>query len=155
MVYNRTKEETLAAGWKFHPLQCSNNEAELDALQEGLKRIRLLRKPEYTQLTVIGDSQFVQRLTLTTYKSKKFKKSISNIHAQLASFKQVVVHHTRRQWNTMADHLSNQAMDFHSTESMSMEQLKNTKHQNFIKNDEQFKITLQKSNPNLGSRLSS
>jgi ribonuclease HI len=97
----------LKAGWHYHTEPCSNNQAELHALWAGLSEAVKHEKAAQTQITVIGDSQLVQRILLNQYRTKKFQTQTQNVHRLLAQFLQISVVYTKRCWNTMADHLAN------------------------------------------------
>jgi ribonuclease HI len=91
------------------------------ALWAGLKGAITNHNTTQTQITVTSDSQFVQRLLMTQYLSKKFQQKSIYIHSLLASSLQKAIVHVRRQWNTMSD--SNKAMDTRTTGNLSMFQL--------------------------------
>ena len=143
------------AGWHYHKGPCSNNSAEIHALWAGLTEAIKDHTTHQTQLTVVGDSQFVQRLLLTQYTSKKFQAQTSAVHQLLARFLQIAILHTRRKWNTTADHLANKAMDLRTSGSLTAADLKQTPYQALILNDSHFESTKHQSSPSLGSRLSS
>ena len=143
----------LKAGWQHHQEPCSNNKAEFIALWSGLKAAHLTSNTSHTSMEVIGDSQFVQKLLLAHYHSKKFKSTTIAVHHLLAQFCQIAIFHTRRKWNTMADHLANKAMDLQTHGCLTAAQLHQKSYQEMISNDSLFETTKQQSYRNLGSLL--
>jgi ribonuclease HI len=99
------------AGWHYHTDPCSNNQAEFHALWAGLSEAVKYQNTRQTHIAVIGDSQFVQRVLLKQYRTKKFLTQTQRVHRLLAQFLQISIVHIKRCWNTMADHLANKAMD--------------------------------------------
>ena len=152
ILEQRSKQwKPYKAGWHYHQAPCSNNTAEIKALLEGLSAAVQNHNTQQTQLTVVGDSQFVQKLLLAHYTSKKFHQQTKAVHQLLAQFLQIAILHTKRKWNTMADHLANKAMDMRTTEQLTAPQLQQIKYQELFRNDNQFVPTTQQSFLSLGS----
>jgi ribonuclease HI len=141
----------LQAGWEYHQPPCTNNQSELSALRAGLKVALQNTNTSHTFMEVIGDSQFVQKLLLAQYRSNKYKCTAKAVHKLLAQFCQISILHTRRKWNTMADHLANKAMDMLNHGCLTAAQLQNKIYQELISNDSQFTISTTQSYRNLGS----
>ena len=140
----------IRAGWLSLQAPCSNNTAEIQALCAGLSEAVKHTNTKQTQIMVIGDSQFVQRLLLTQYRSKKFHHQTQAVHQLLSGFLQIAILHTRRRWNTAADYLANHAMDTRTSGTLSEVHLQQAPYQELLRNDSLFESTKLQSSRSLG-----
>lgn len=90
--------------------EASNNVAEYRALLLGIERAAALGASE---LELVGDSELVVKQVKGEYKVKKA--AMRELHAQakqaLRSFDSWSIRHVRREQNTEADRLVNEALD--------------------------------------------
>ncbi len=92
--------------------QCTNNEAEYRALLHGLASVRHFGCGD---LAVYLDSELIVRQVLGQYKVKNanLKPLYLEVMQKLAEFTSYSIAHIRREKNSRADHLANQAIDDH------------------------------------------
>jgi ribonuclease HI len=90
--------------------EATNNQAEYAALLAGLDRAR---KHTEADLVCILDSELVVKQLKGEYKvkSEELKKLAHQVRGLEGHFKSVSYRHTRREGNTRADELVNQALD--------------------------------------------
>lgn len=107
-IYNENKEEIL--GFKKFLGVRTNNQAEYQALIEGLKQAQKLGAEE---VVFYLDSELVVKQLNGQYKvkNKDLAPLFLEIHNLLLSFKKYSFHHVRRELNKRADALANEAMD--------------------------------------------
>ena len=94
--------------------QCTNNEAEYRALLHGLASVLHFGCGD---LAVYLDSELIVRQVLGQYKVKNvnLKPLYLEVMQKLAEFSSYSIAHIRREKNSRADHLANQAIDDHLT----------------------------------------
>ena len=92
--------------------QCTNNEAEYRALLHGLANVRQFG---CGRLAVYLDSELIVRQILGEYRVKNanLKSFFAEAMKRLAEFPTYSIAHIRREINSRADHLANQAIDDH------------------------------------------
>lgn len=92
--------------------QCTNNEAEYRALLHGLANVRQFG---CGRLAVYLDSELIVRQILGQYKVKNanLKLFFAEAVKRLGEFPTYSISHIRREKNSRADHLANQAIDDH------------------------------------------
>jgi len=94
----------------------TNNEAEYGALIFGLQRIKQLvgkDKVKYAEVACYLDSELVVKQLNHEYKLKEkhIQEFFLEIWNLMLDFKKVSFHHVRREKNTVADALVNEALD--------------------------------------------
>lgn len=92
--------------------QCTNNEAEYRALLHGLANLREFGSG---RLAIYLDSELIVRQILGQYKVKNanLKSFFTEAIERLGEFSSYSISHIRREKNSRADHLANQAIDNH------------------------------------------
>lgn len=92
--------------------QCTNNEAEYRALLHGLANVRQFG---CGRLAVYLDSELIVRQILGEYRVKNanLKSFFAEAMKRLDEFPTYSIAHIRREKNSRADHLANQAIDDH------------------------------------------
>lgn len=95
----------------------TNNHAECHALLTGLQQATAL---QIKRLTIIGDSQLILRQITKQYKVRlpRLKTLHTELHYHLNNLLDCQFHHTRREFNKMADALANIAMDTGNTQAI-------------------------------------
>lgn len=106
----KDKKGTLLKGeGQFWP-QCTNNQAEFNALKLALQRARELGG---TELYIKADSQLLVKQFLGEYKIKnpQLKDLMAEIKQLCSSFKKINIQHVPREQNKEPDLICNQTMD--------------------------------------------
>jgi len=107
-ILDRAKNEILAAS-KFLG-QCTNNEAEYQALIFGLQEARRLGA---TAISIFLDSELIVRQLQGRYqvKNERLKVLFGQVRMELAKFKSHRVGHVPRNQNQRADEMANRGID--------------------------------------------
>jgi ribonuclease HI len=94
--------------------KATNNVAEYSGLIEGLRRAQKLGA---THVEVRSDSELMVRQMIGQYRVKNqgLKPLFEQAHALAAQFESFAIEHVRRENNTAADDLANQAMNVKRT----------------------------------------
>lgn len=108
-VIKDKKGVLLKAEGLFWP-QCTNNQAEFNALKLALQRARALGG---TELTIRADSQLLVKQFLGEYKIKnpQLKDLMAEIKKLCSAFKNIDIRHVPREQNKEPDLICNQTMD--------------------------------------------
>jgi ribonuclease HI len=109
VVIENEKGEVLEEHAKFLGIK-TNNQAEYEAAILGLERAKHL---EADSVQVLADSELLVKQANREYKVKheNIKPLFGRLHALMLQIGHVSFKHVRREQNTHADALSNQAMD--------------------------------------------
>lgn len=109
-IHNSKGEEIFALAY---PLGiCSNNEAELRALQEGIKLCKILKAGK---INIEGDSAIIiNALRKGNMPNWKLNVVLTNILNDIQSFEEVIFNHVYREGNSRADQLANKGADGNS-----------------------------------------
>jgi ribonuclease HI len=104
-----SKGNTLATCRKFLGI-CTNNEAEYQALILGLEEAL---KNHYRRLQIYMDSELLVKQINGAYqvKSPQLKTLMQEVKRLLSFLDEYVVEHIRRNLNSVADQLANEAID--------------------------------------------
>eukprot|EP01024_Parvocaulis_polyphysoides_P045913 TRINITY_DN43041_c0_g1_i2.p1 TRINITY_DN43041_c0_g1~~TRINITY_DN43041_c0_g1_i2.p1 ORF type:complete len:326 (-),score=62.14 TRINITY_DN43041_c0_g1_i2:199-1176(-) len=112
-VEHQTSHQVLIQGFKFVGHKETNNEAEFKSLILGLE---LAKKIGAKKIVVQGDSELLIKGLKEEYKIKKknLVPIFNQIKEMLKQFEVVDIKHVKREFNTLADKLSNDAIDYQS-----------------------------------------
>lgn len=111
-------------GYKYLGNRATNNAAEYEALALGLKAAE---QAGVEKLEVFGDSQLIARQLSghASVRNADIKRRYTDVRDLLESRRRFTMTHTFREWNTMADHLANTAMNEKSSSSAFTEEIRN------------------------------
>ncbi len=106
----KDKKGTLLKGEGLFWPQCTNNQAEFNALKLALQRARELGG---TELYIRADSQLLVKQFLGEYKIKnqQLKDLMAEIKQLCSAFKKINIQHIPREQNKEPDLICNQTMD--------------------------------------------
>lgn len=110
-VINDEKGETLVEHGEYLGVM-TNNQAEYHALLAGVRKARALGAK---RLEVRMDSELIVKQMKGEYrvKDKELAKLYLQVHNELVHFSKVAFVHVRREKNTEADRMVNEALDRH------------------------------------------
>lgn len=116
----RDQWEVLKCGFKYHGPSTTNNVCEYEALRGGLAQAWTALQRNETHLEVIGDSNLIvaQQTGRARVLAEHLKESTKRVKILSSNFGWTSFKHHTRDRNTMADFLTNLAMDTKSGASI-------------------------------------